>query len=80
MKPRMWIGKTLWCGAASLGIAFLGGMLSAVLKSVGDASGAEAVFGVTLVALASFAVAVVALVVILACIELQRGDPPSGPN
>lgn len=80
MKLRMWIGKTLWCGAASLGIAFLGAMLSAVLKSLGDASAAEAIHGVTLVALASFAVAVVALVAILAFIELQRGDPPSGPN
>lgn len=78
MKPRLWIGRTLWCGAASLGVAFLGGMLSTVLKSLGDAAAAEAVHGVTLVAMTSFGVALVVLVVILALIELQRDGSPSG--
>ncbi|MDB5345489.1 MAG: hypothetical protein JWP89_3866 [Schlesneria sp.] len=78
VRPRLWIGKILWCGTASLGIALLGGMLSVVLKSLGDASAAEAVHGVTLVSLLLFALAVVTLVVILAFLELQRGDPPVG--
>lgn len=78
MRPRLWIARILWCGAASLGIALLSGMLSVVLKTLGDPSAAEAVHGVTLVSSVLFALAVVALVVILAFLELQRGDPPVG--
>lgn len=76
MKPRIWIGKTLWCGAASLGVALLAGMLSVVLRSLGDVAAAEAVHGVTLVSLGVFVLTVVTLVVLLAFIELNRDNSP----
>ena len=78
MNLRVWIARALWSGGASLGIAVISGLLSFVLTSLGDRTGAEAVRGVTLVALSVFTLSFVALVVILAVNELRRGDPPSG--
>lgn len=80
MKPRMWIGRTLWIGGASLGIGIVSGLLSLVLSALGDSTAAEAVHGVTLVALTIFIGNFVALVVVLALNELQRSEPPPDRN
>ncbi len=77
MNLRVWIARALWGGGASLGIAVLSGLLSFVLTSLGDRTGADAVRGVTLVALSVFVLSFIALVVILAVNELHRGNPPS---
>lgn len=74
---RIWIGRTLWSGGASLGIAIVSGLLSLVLRALGDRSAAEAVNGVTLVTLTVFVLAVVLMVVLLALCELQRNTPES---
>jgi hypothetical protein len=57
-------------------VAVVAGLLSLVLGSLGDTSGAEAVRGVTLVMTTVFVLAIVALVVLLAINELRRSDPP----
>jgi len=69
---RPWIARALWSGAASLGIGLVAGLLSLVLKSAGDGSGAAAVRGVLLVSIGVCGLAVLALVVLLAANELQR--------
>ena len=77
MTLRVWIARALWSGGVSLGIAVLSGLLSFVLTALGDRTGADAVRGVTLVAMSVFVLSVIALVVILAVNELHRGEPPS---
>ncbi len=72
MNLRPWIARALWCGAASLGIGFVAGLLSLVLKAAGDGSGAAAVRGVLLVSVSVCGLAVVALVVLLATNELHK--------
>jgi len=74
VKLQLWIARALWAGGASLGIGALSGVMSLVMSSLGDRTGAEAVRGVTLVAAAVFALALVALVVLLAVTELKRED------
>ena len=78
MTQREWIARALWSGGTSLGIAVISGLLSLVLTALGDRTGADAVRGVTLVALSVFVLSFLALVVILAVNELHRSDPPSG--
>ncbi|MBS0203683.1 MAG: hypothetical protein JSS49_12330 [Planctomycetes bacterium] len=73
---RIWIARTLWIGGAALAISLLAGLLSLVLMTLGDQSGAEAVRGVTLVTLAVFILDFTGLVVLLAVCELQRREPP----
>jgi len=80
VKPRMWIGRTLWIGGSSLGIGIVSGLLSVVLGALGDSMAAEAVRGVTLVALTIFTVTFVTLVFVLALIELQRSESPPDRN
>ena len=77
MNLREWIARALWSGGVSLGIAVIAGLLSFVLTALGDRTGADAVRGVTLVALSVFVLSFIALVVMLAVNELQRGEPPS---
>ena len=69
---RLWIARALWSGAASLGIGLVAGLLSLVLKTAGDGSGAAAVRGVMLVSISVCGLAVLVLVVLLAANELQR--------
>lgn len=70
----------MWSGGISLGIGSLSGLLSLVLSSVGDRSGAEAVRGVTLVAATTGMLALIALVVILAVKELQQPENDHRPT
>ena len=77
MKLRCWIARSLWCGAGSLGIGLIAGLLALVLSSAGDRTGAAAVRGVMLVALAVFVLAFVVLVVMLAITELLRSREES---
>ena len=72
-----WIARTLWSGAAALGIGIIAGMLSLILRTVGDASGALAVSGVLLVAATVFILSMVLLIVLLAVNELSRASQPS---
>jgi Na+/melibiose symporter-like transporter len=67
-----WIARALWSGAASLGIALVAGLLSLVLKSAGDDSGAAAVRGVMLVSVSVCGLTALALVALLAVNELQK--------
>jgi len=75
---RIWISRALWSGSAALGIAIVSGLLSLVLRALGDRSAADAVNGVTLVTLTVFALSLIVLVVLLSLCELQRSDHPSG--
>jgi hypothetical protein len=77
VKLRCWIARTLWCGAGSLGIGLIAGILALVLNAAGDRAGAAAVRGVMLVAFAVFALAFVTLVVMLAINELLRSRDDS---
>ncbi len=70
MNLRSWIARALWSGTASLGIGFVAGLLSLVLKAAGDHSGAAAVRGVMLVAITVFGLTIVSLVVMLAAKEV----------
>lgn len=72
-----WIARTLWSGAAAFGIGFIAGMLSLILRAVGDVSGALAVSGVLLVAATVFILSMVSLIVLLAVNELSRASQPS---
>lgn len=76
MNLHAWIARALWSGAVAVGIGFVAGMLTLILRSVGDASGAMAVRGVLLVAVAVFGLSFVSLVVLLALNELARSTQP----
>lgn len=67
-----WIARTLWSGTAAVGIGGIAGMLTLILRGVGDVSGAMAVRGVLLVSVAVFGFSLVTLVVLLAVNELSR--------
>lgn len=83
MKIRRGISGTLWLGGVSLGFAGLAGLLSWVLSAMGDRVGSAAVRGVALVAVSSFVLAFVTLVILLAWAELNRSEvstPPDQPG
>lgn len=79
MNVRIWIVRTFWTGGSALGIVAISAILSGVLRMLGDTTGADAVQGVTLVGATVFALAFVALVLILAINELNR-DNSSGTS
>ncbi len=80
MNLRMWISRTLWSGGVAFGIAIVSGLLSLVLRALGDRSAADAVNGVTLVTLTVFVIGLIVLVVLLALCELQRSQQPMGDD
>jgi hypothetical protein len=74
VKLHVWIARALWSGAVSLGVGLLAGMLSLILRSVGDVPGSMAVRGVMLVCVLAFVLSLVSLVVLMAVNELNRAE------
>ncbi|MBM4074624.1 MAG: hypothetical protein FJ267_03160 [Planctomycetes bacterium] len=62
----------LWSALTSIGIGIISSLLMVTLAAGGDHSGALAVRGVLFVAVTAFAMSFVALVVLLAIIEIGR--------
>lgn len=80
MNLRYWIGRVLWSCGAALGIAIVSGLLSLVLRGLGDRAAADAVNGVTLVTLTVFVIGLIVMVVLLAVCELQRDQQAPGDD
>lgn len=73
MDFRIWLIRGLWSQLVSLLLVALTGLLSFLLSLAGDAAGASAVRALALVAGVLFVVSHIALVVLLAIRELDRG-------
>lgn len=76
---RFWIGRLFWTGAALTFVALLAGVISLVLRAVGDRNGASGVWGVFLVAASAWVIDFVSLVALLAWQAMSDGDP-NKPN
>jgi hypothetical protein len=75
---RIWIGRLFWSGAVLSFVSLLALLITLTLQSVGDTTGAAAVWGVFLVSASAWIIDVVAVIALLAWRTMQESDEPPG--